>query len=274
MTTQQAQPSVLAHNDSAARTWSSGGRHYDAISRQIADAIEHCVSRLDPQPGERILDVATGTGWTARRVAARGAQVTGVDFAEEAIAVARELGPDGVDFQVGDAEALPFPDGHFDGVISTFGAMFAGDQRSTARELARVCVPGGRVAMANWTPDSSVVDMFRVIRSYMAGPAPATSPFAWGDTAHMTDLLGEWLDLGFERGTCFYHDTDGAAAWRTFERGYGPVVTLLEQLDEASAGGLRRDFEALHDAYRTALGIRVPRDYVIALGRRQTPNPG
>ncbi len=269
MTTSPA-VSVLAHNDQAARTWSSGGRHYDAISRQIADGIEHCVNRLDPQPGERILDVATGTGWTARRVAERGAQVTGVDFADEAITVARELDPEGaIDYRVGDCEGLPFPDGQFDGVISTYGAMFAGNHEATARELVRVCKPGGRVAMANWTPDSSVVDMFKVIRSYMPGPAPKSSPFTWGDKAYMQQLFGDALDLVFEDGTCYYHDTDGDAAWRAFERGYGPVVTLLEKLDAEAAAGLARDFAAMHENYRTDLGIRVPRDYVIALGRKR-----
>ena len=131
-------PAILAHNQTSARVWGAGGRAYDRISRQIADAIEHAVDRLDPQPGERILDVATGTGWTARRVAARAAVVTGVDIGEEVIAAAHELSPDeSIDFQVGDAEALPFPDGHFDAVISTFGVMFSTRPERAARELAR-----------------------------------------------------------------------------------------------------------------------------------------
>src|SRR5665213_3090384 len=102
-------PVVLPHNQKAAATWGSGGDAYEAISDAAADAMNHVVSRVWPKPGERILDIATGTGWTARRLADRGAAVTGIDSGEGVIEAARRLAP-GIDFQVGDAEALAFDD--------------------------------------------------------------------------------------------------------------------------------------------------------------------
>src|ERR1700712_1979377 len=116
-------PSVLPHNQRAGSTWGSGGEAYEAISENVADGIAHVVSRVWPTPGERFLDIATGTGWTARSLAAHGAVVTGIDIGEGVIEAAKRLGP-GINFQVGDAEALPFEDGSFDGVTSTYGVMF------------------------------------------------------------------------------------------------------------------------------------------------------
>src|SRR5690606_30715590 len=114
-------------NERPAAVWSAGGKDYDQISRGIADAIEHTVMRLNPQPGERILDLATGTGWTSRVVARRGAGVIGVDIAEGLIDAARARADEArlsIDYQIGDAEDLPFEDGAFDAVVSTFGVMF------------------------------------------------------------------------------------------------------------------------------------------------------
>ncbi|MCA9201198.1 MAG: class I SAM-dependent methyltransferase, partial [Planctomycetales bacterium] len=136
---------VLPENEPAAKVWNSGGANYDRISRQIADAIEHCVDRLNPQAGENVLDVATGTGWTARRIAARGANVTGVDICSTALETARSIDNSRqINFQVGDAEALQFDDATFDAIASTFGVMFCGAPERAASELARVCKPGGR----------------------------------------------------------------------------------------------------------------------------------
>ena len=262
---------ILTENLPAARAWSAGRRPYDRISQQVADAIEHCVDRLDPQPEERILDVATGTGWTARRLAARGARVTGIDFGEGVIEAARELGPGGeIDYRVADAEALPFPDAHFDAVVSTFGVMFCGNPERAAGELARVCKPSGRLALATWSPEGGVFEMFRLISRYRpAPPAAAPSPFAWGDTSRLIELLGDRFDLGFEEATSYYRESDGAAAWQAFSTGYGPVVTLVAGLDTATREQLRTDFEGFHETHRTGAGILVPRPYVITAGRRR-----
>src|SRR5262245_64256563 len=119
---------IQQHNQRPAAVWSSGGKEYDQISRGIADAIEHCVLRLNPQPGERILDLSTGTGWTSRVVARRGAKVIGVDIASDLLSAAEAKSKAeglSIDYQIGDAEDLPFETGSFDAVVSTFGVMFA-----------------------------------------------------------------------------------------------------------------------------------------------------
>src|SRR6185295_13820819 len=138
---------VQPHNERPAAVWSSGGKGYDEISRGIADSIEHCVLRLNPQPGERILDLSTGTGWTSRVVARRGAMVIGVDIASDLLSTARakaEAEDLPIEYRLGDAENLPFENGAFDAVVSTCGVMFASRPVAAAQELARVCRPGGR----------------------------------------------------------------------------------------------------------------------------------
>jgi SAM-dependent methyltransferase len=266
--TELPQPAVLPTNVQAARTWGAGGEKYDQVSRGIADAIEHAVDALDPQPGERILDVATGTGWAARRIAARGAIVTGVDLGEEVIEAAKLLSSD-IDFRVGDAEALPFPDNHFDAVISTFGVMFARDPEAVAAELARVVRPGGRVSLANWVIGGSVHDMFQLIRSYKpAEENPAPSPFEWGSSGRVTELLGDQFEVQFESGTSFFRPESGEKAWATFSTGFGPVVTLLEVLSDVKAAALKAEFVAFHEAHRMGAGIVIRRPYVITTATR------
>ena len=126
---------IQPHNQRPAAVWSSGGSAYDKISRGIADSIEHCVLRLDPQPGERILDLSTGTGWTSRSVARRGARVTGVDIAADLVAAAQSTAKAeglAIEYRIGDAESLPFADGEFDAVVSTCGVMFASRPEAAA----------------------------------------------------------------------------------------------------------------------------------------------
>jgi SAM-dependent methyltransferase len=266
--------SIQPHNERPAAVWSSGGEAYDAISRQIGTALEHCVARLDPKPGERILDLATGTGWTSRLVARRGAHVVGADIAGDLLAAARERArQEGLDieYRIGDAEQLPFSDQAFDGVTSTFGVMFASRPQAAAAELARVCKRGGRVALATWLPDSSVFKMFLVLRQFMpAPPSPASpSPFEWGSKERVRALLSDHFDLRFEEGVATHFDRDGAAIWEAFVTGYGPTKALAKSLDESRRRELKQAFIAFHDNYRTELGISVSRQYLITVGKRK-----
>ena len=128
---------IRPHSERAAAVWGSGGSAYDRVSETIADALDHVVARLNPQPGEKCLDVATGTGWTARLLKARGADVTGVDIGTGVIEAAQELATD-IDFRLGDAEELEFPDGSFDVVTSTFGVMFVTRPEDAGASGARV----------------------------------------------------------------------------------------------------------------------------------------
>src|SRR6478735_3930779 len=179
---------IRAHHQPAATMWGRCGRNYDEVSFAISDALAHAAQRLNARDGERILDVATGTGWSARNVARRGAAVTAVDISPELLAAAADLSRHirpPIEFRLGDAEQLPFGEGIFDGVISTFGVMFAVDQAAAAAELGRVCRSAGRLALATWAPEGAVAEFFKVIAQHSGTPPSPSSPLAWGDRAHV-----------------------------------------------------------------------------------------
>jgi SAM-dependent methyltransferase len=264
---------IRPHNERPAAVWSAGGKGYDEISKGIADSIEHCVLRLNPQPGDRILDLSTGTGWTSRVVARRGATVTGVDIAGGLLDVARadaaaERLP--IEYQLGDAEDLPFEDGAFDAVVSTCGVMFASRPEAAAEQLARVCRKGGRIALTTWLSDGNLFKMFEVMKRYMPpppNPAPR-SPFEWGRIERIRELLGNAFELRFEKGVSYYREPSGEAAWDTFAKGYGPTRSLAQSLDAERRAALREDFINFHESFATDLGICVPREYWLTVGVR------
>jgi SAM-dependent methyltransferase len=264
---------IEQHNQRPAAVWNAGGAKYDAISRGIADAIEHCVARLNPRPGQRILDLATGTGWTSRVMARRGATVTGCDIARELLAAARENAKAEnlpIEYQVGDAENLPFEDGSFDAVVSTFGVMFASRPEAAAKEMARVCRKGGRLAITTWVSDGNLFRMFQIMKAHMptsAGPTPP-SPFEWGNPNRIRALLGPKFELLFERGVSYYREPTAEAAWETFSTGYGPTKSLAANLGQTDREQLRAEFVAFHASFPTALGICVPREYWLTIGTR------
>ncbi|HZP42006.1 MAG TPA: methyltransferase domain-containing protein [Candidatus Binatia bacterium] len=263
---------IEPHNQRAAATWGAGGAAYDKVSETIADAIEHLLARLDVRPGERALDLATGTGWTARRLAQKGARVTGADMAAGLVEAARRLAAEArleIELLVADAEHTELPSGAFDVVTSTFGIMFASRPEAAAAELARLCRPGGRLGLLTWPPTSLACALFETFRPYMPpppDPAPP-SPFEWGREARVRALLGDAFELGFETGTTMLRVPSGDAAWTLFSEGFGPTRALLETTDRKDA--LRRDFIAFHEAHRTALGVSLPRDYLVVVGRRR-----
>jgi SAM-dependent methyltransferase len=264
--------SIREHNLRAAAVWGSGGRAYDRISRSISGAIEHCVDRLNPTIGERIADIATGTGWASRAVARLDAQVVGLDIAEPLLDAAREIAREqnlAIEYRLGDAEALPFSDEEFDGVISTFGVMFVPDQQRDASELARVCRSGGRLAIAAWLPESNAVRVRQVLQPYAPTPsAPPPSPFVWGTPDWLTATLGRDFSLGFEEGVVITRFSSSAAAWDAYTQGFGPVRAVAEALDEAQRNELRTAFVSWVDQFRTGLGISIPFHYLVTIGHR------
>jgi SAM-dependent methyltransferase len=197
----------------------------------------------------------------------------GVDIASGLLQAARQNArAEGlaIEYRVGDAESLPFSDGEFDAVVSTFGIMFASRAEAAAAELARVCRAGGRIALTTWTTDSNLFRMFEVMRRYMpaeSGPAPR-SPFEWGRTDRVRELLGKTFRLRFERGVSYYREPSGEAAWETFSKGYGPTRSLAIGLDPQSREALRKDFTTFHASFPTELGVCVPRDYWVTVGTR------
>lgn len=263
---------VLSHHRAAAMVWDQGGKHYDDVSFAISDALKHAAQRLDAREGHRILDVATGTGWSARNAARMGAEVTGIDIADGLLAAARELSAHirpPIKFQLADAERLPFADGAFDGVISTFGVMFAADQARAAAELGRVCRSGGRLVLATWAPVGSVAEFFGTIGKHSDAPPPPASPLAWGDPANVENLLGDAFELIFEQGVAHAYHADAGAIWDWYVRGFGPLRQLAASLDADRAEALKRDVDAFHQHYAVPAGLHVRRDYLLTIGRRR-----
>jgi SAM-dependent methyltransferase len=256
----------------AAAMWGSGGRAYDAISRSVAGANEHCVVRLNPSRGENIADVATGTGWTSRAVARSGAKVVGIDIAEGMLSAAREIAREQgltIDYQLGDAEALPFPDAAFDSVISTFGVMFAPDQARAAAELARVCKRGGRVAIAAWTPTSQAVTLRQALQPFMgAPPTPPPSPFVWGTREWTRSTLGRDFRIAAEEGTVISRFSSAEEVWDVYSRGFGPVMAVAASLDVGRRDELRKTVIEWATQFRTDLGTAIPLDYLVTIGQR------
>jgi SAM-dependent methyltransferase len=267
---------VKAHNVKAQSVWNSPGGRYDEISRSIADAIEHAVERVQPRSGERVLDLATGTGWGSRVLAQRfpGVRVTGSDIAEHMLEHARLSASTQnleIDYLHADAEELPFADGQFDAVVSTFGVMFVGNPEAAAAELGRVVRKGGRVVLATWRHDSNVFNMFGVMKAFMPPPPqpPPPSPFAWGRLERLRELLGTDFELEFEQGENHYRYASGEQAWNLWVNHYGPAKTLAANLDDARRAEFKQAMIAWHETFPSALGFDQPRHYVIARGVRK-----
>jgi ubiquinone/menaquinone biosynthesis C-methylase UbiE len=171
--------------------WMAGD--FGQIARYSSKFAEEFVDRLQIQPGTRVLDVACGTGNVAIPAARKGAQVSGIDIATNLLEQARQrASAEGLPavFEEGDAERLPFPDAHFDLVMSMFGAMFAPRPEIVAAELARVCRPGGTIAMANWTPEGFVATQFAIGNRFVPPPAGIPAPVLWGDEQTAKRRLG------------------------------------------------------------------------------------
>ena len=248
--------------------WGNGP--YERISATLGDLHDVVLDRLDPQPGDRWLDLATGTGMLAERAAERGARVTGVDLApvliETARANAAERGLD-VEYVVGDCERLELPDGAFDKVSSTVGIMFTPDHQAAARELARVTAPGGRIALANWKPGPGVQDLFKLMSPYQPSPPPS-SPFDWGDESRVRELLGDDFELEFEEHVNEARTSSPEEYWELFATSYGPTKSLVEGIGER-AGDLRRDWVEFFESHRENGGMLHRRPFILVLGTRR-----
>lgn len=251
--------------------WGNGP--YERITNTIRDIHDLVIARIDPQPGDKLLDAATGTGAVAILAAGRGADVTGQDIAPVLVETARErAAEEGVDvqFEVGDAEAMSYEDATFDIVTSTCGVMFAPDHEAVAGELARVTRSGGRIALVCWQPGKGMADVFQMMARYMPPPAPgAGSPFAWGDREHVTELLGDTFELHFEEGDSPVTLPSGEEYWELFSTSYGPTKTVVESLEPERREAFHRDWVAFGDARREGDAMVHHREYLLTLGTRR-----
>jgi ubiquinone/menaquinone biosynthesis C-methylase UbiE len=249
--------------------WGNGP--YQRVTETITDIHDAVVERLAPGAGDSWLDLACGTGAMAERAAAAGARATGLDLAPVLIETAKEraaeLGLE-IDYVVGDVERLSLPDASFDKVSSTCGVMFAPDHEATARELARVTAPDGRIALANWTPTGGLAKMFKVMAAYQPAPPPS-SPFDWGDAGRVEELLGESFELELEEHVSTLRVESGEEYWQLFSTSYGPTKTLADSLGDRREDFHRDWVDFFETNYRENGGIAHTREYLLVLGRRR-----
>jgi len=224
--------------------WGSGdygqiGTRLQIVGESLCEAVDLCA-------GERVLDVAAGSGNASLAAARRFARVTSTDYVPALLEQGRrraEADRLPIAFEVADVERLPFPDASFDVALSTFGVMFAPDQDRAAAELARVVRPGGRVGLANWTPEGFLGRLFETQAAFVPPPAGVRSPMLWGTEARLGELFGGRASaIRSERRTYAFRYESPEHWVEVFRTYYGPTLRAFEALDEA---GRRRFHEAL-----------------------------
>jgi SAM-dependent methyltransferase len=235
-------------------TWTSGD--YDVFSRYMEEGARQFFARLNVKPGTRLLDVGCGAGQLALIAARSGASVTGTDIAANWLEKARErANAEGLQvmFEEADAEALPYQDGEFDAVVSLIGAMFAPRPALVAAELVRVCRPGGMIAMANWTAEGFIGQMFKAIAKYIA-PSGMPSPVLWGDPAVVRERLRDGVaELRLSRQQYrFSYPFSPENVVEFFRVHYGPMSRAFASLDPAGQTRLREELVALWSAHNKA----------------------
>jgi SAM-dependent methyltransferase len=251
------------------RVWGSAPWQ-NIAERELFPVHDELVARLAPQPGERWLDLATGTGAVALRAARAGAEVTAQDLAPALIETARRLaGEQGLQirFDVGDAERLPYPDASFEVVCSAHGVVFAPDHAAIARELARVCRPGGRLGLTQWLPNPALERLWE--RLGYTRPAAAGRPRDWSRPEYVRELLGGEFELDFVEGICAWTGESGEAIWQLSIGSDGPARMAFAALSPARRESLHRDWVAYFERHRSADGIDASRPYQLTIGRRK-----
>jgi SAM-dependent methyltransferase len=265
----------IAEDPATARSravWTSGD--FGRIATAYASGAAEFIARLALTPGERVLDVACGTGNLALPAARAGAVTTGVDIApnliEQAIANGAAERLD-VRFDVGDAEALPYADASFDTAVTMFGSMFAARPGRAAGELLRVTRRGGRIAMANWTPAGFIGQMLRIVVSYVPAPPGAVSVLLWGDELNVRERLAgvQQLDVVRRRITFDFPCTP-AETVQLFRDWYGPTVRAFAVLDDDTRKSLMQDLTELWSEHNKGglSATRVESEYLEVIAVR------
>ena len=250
-----------------------GSAAFEQIAKGAAASHDVLVTALGIVPGTRVLDVATGTGAVALRAAGRGALVTAVDIAptllERARTDALESGLT-IEFRIADAERLPFAPSSFDAIASAQGAVFAPDREAVARELARVCRPGGMLGLTCPIAAGFPFELARILASFCAGGRDAwLRPFAWGDPLEARRLLDQEFELDFEELAAPFRVSTPREGWHLYRKSFGPLADLLGSLGPAGSAELRARVIELLRRYVTADGVVAPRPLLLVVGRRR-----
>jgi SAM-dependent methyltransferase len=233
--------------------WASG--NYAVVGTTLQIVGEMLCEALDLRSGEKVLDVAAGNGNATLAAARRWCEVTSTDYVASLLdqGKARSAAEGArVDFQIADAENLPFAAESFDVVLSTFGVMFAPDQTRAASELLRVCRRGGRIGLANWTPESFVGQLFKTIGRHVPPPVGVKSPALWGTVSFLQEHFGNHTSIATTRRTFVFRYRSPEHFVDVFSAFYGPVHKVFGALDEESRKCLRADIIALIGRYQNA----------------------
>jgi len=263
--TAQPTPDLAALKSRQQSAWASGD--YSVIGARLQIVGENLCEALDLRSGEKVLDIAAGNGNATLAAARRWAEVTSTDYVPELLERGRERAiANGlaVNFQQADAEALPFKDASFDVVVSTFGVMFTPDQDKAAKEMLRVSRRGGRIGMANWTPESFIGQVFKTIGKHIPPMPGVRSPALWGTKARLEEMFGG--QAGIEATSRMYNFRYRSPAhWlEVFRTWYGPVYKAFEALPQPGKTALEEDFLALIARFNRAKDgtMVVPAEYL------------
>ena len=246
--------------------WSSGD--YAVVGTTLQIVGEQLCETLDLRAGQSVLDVAAGNGNVTLAAARRGGEVTSTDYVPALLERGRaRAAAEGfsIVMQEADAEALPFADDSFDVVVSTFGVMFTPNQDKAAAELLRVCKPGGKIGLANWTPDGFIGQLFKTIGKHMPPPSGVKSPALWGTRARMTEMFGTKAASVAAVSRFFNFRYRSAENWvDVFKTYYGPVHKTFAALPEAGQASLRADLLALVGQFNCSRDATmvVPSEYL------------
>jgi SAM-dependent methyltransferase len=242
-----AAPDFAAIKQRQQQTWATGD--YARVGSTLVVMAEQLLEAMDLRPGQRVLDVATGNGNAALAAGRRFSEVIGIDYVPALLEQARQrAAAEGLEvaFAEGDAEDIPFPDASFDVVMSTLGSMFSPDQEKAASELLRVVRPGGKIGLANWTPDGFIGQMFRVTSQYITPPPGLKPPALWGTEERLRELFGGGIASIRTERRFFAFRYRSFDHWLAFFRTYyGPVNKAFQALDSERQEAYTADLRAL-----------------------------
>jgi len=253
--------------------WSSGD--YAVVGTTLQIVGEQLCEAIDLRAGQKVLDVAAGNGNVTLAAARRWCKVVSTDYVPALLERGRERAAAerlNIEFQQADAEALPFADATFDVVVSTFGVMFTPDQERAAAELIRVCKPGGKIGLANWTPDGFIGQLFKTLGKHLPPPAGVKSPTLWGTAARITEMFGLRTSPVSIEQRAFMFRYHSAQHWLdVFKTYYGPLLKAFAALEPRAQSALSEDLFALIKQFNRSGDdtMVVPSDYLeIVLTRR------